>query len=229
MHGPYTESINITRSGIRERFVDIGNFDQIINGEINATSVPDEAKNSAGDLFGLGYKPITPPNIDAMLQGVLSNRPTSVAGMFALPEGGEIDYSSHSSVYIDNVNGLPGVALSDRNSTNLFELLDQKKLAVTYQRALRILFALAVSIDIVNPDKSEIVPVIRNVKSSGYEVHLIWARALQGGLAVVAVMVALMIVLIVQRPCNLDGEPNSLAEVLRLLDSSPELTTKLEN
>lgn len=44
-----------------------------------------------------------------------------------------------------------------------------------------------------------------------------------------AVMVALMIVLIVQRPCNLDGEPNSLAEALRLLDSRPELTTELQN
>lgn len=191
--------------------------------------MPEEAKNSAGDLFGLGYKPTTPPNIDTMLQGVLGKRPTGVARMFTVADEGEIDYSSHSSVYIDNLNALLGVALSDRNWTNLWELLDPEKLAASYRRTLRLLFALTVSIEMVNPDNGEIALVTRNVKSSAYEVHRLWARALQVGLVVVAVMVALMMALIVQRPCNLDGEPNSIAEALRLLDSSPELVAELEN
>lgn len=48
-------------------------------------------------------------------------------------------------------------------------------------------------------------------------------------MVVVALMAALLTELMRRRPCNLDGEPNSLAEALRLLAASPEVCTEMDN
>lgn len=220
---------NITRLDVRERFVNRPNFDNIINGEIDAVSTPTNAKNSAGDLFGLGYLPGQWPNVDTKLQGVLGIRPENMTRLFAGAEEGDIDSSSHSTAYIDNVNGLPGIVFSDRTSENLWELLDPEILAASYQKALRLLFGLMVSVELVDVDQGEIVPVITIISAIRYDVNRLWARGSQGGLVAVAVVVALMMVLTVKRQCNLDGEPNSLAEALRLLACSPELVAEMEN
>lgn len=221
----------VNRVGTRNTFVNLRNFDQIINGEMAALSTPVLAKNAVGDLFGLGYQPAQVPNADSQLQRKLGVRPKNVTKLFVTVEEGLIDASSHSSVYIDNVNGLPGLALSDRTLDNLGELLDPKKLAAAYERALQTMFALAVAVEMVQPDEDspEAVAVVRRLLTKGYVVNNLWARGSQGGLAVVVVAATLLAVSISRRSCKLDGEPNSLAEALRLLAASPDVSVEMEN
>lgn len=224
--------IRVNRTGVREPFVDLLNFDEIINGEAGALATPPEAKNSDGAIFGLGYRPAQAPNADSQLQRWLGVRPANVSSLFVVIEENEIDTSSHSSVYIDNVNGLPGLALSDLSPDNLGELLDPMKLAEVYERALQTMFALAVTGEMVHVDNrnsSNSVPVMRSIWVKGFRVNTLWARGSQGGLLVVVMMAILLTVLTGRRPCNLDGEPNSLAEALRLLAASPEVSAEMEN
>lgn len=224
--------IRVNRTGVRERFFDLLNFDEIINGDTGALATPPEAKNSDGAIFGLGYRPAQAPNADSQLQRWLGVRPANVSGLFVVIEENEIDTSSHSSVYIDNVNGLPGLALSDLLPDNLEELLDPKKLAEVYEGALQTMFALAVTGEMVHVDNrngSNSVPVMRSILVRGFRVNTLWARGSQGGLLAVVLMAILLTVMTGRRPCNLDGEPNSLAEALRLLAASPEVSAEMEN
>lgn len=224
--------IGVNRTGVREPFIDLLNFDEIINGETGALATPPEAKNSDGAIFGLGYRPAQAPNADSQLQRWLGVRPANVSSLFVVIEENEIDTSSHSSVYIDNVNGLPGLALSDLSPDNFGELLDPMKLAEVYQSALRTMFALAVTGEMVYVDSrnsSNFVPVMRSIWVKGFRVNTLWARGSQGGLLVVVMMAILLTVMTGRRPCNLDGEPNSLAEALRLLAASPEVSAEMEN
>lgn len=229
---PDGKVIDVNRTGVREPFVNLLNFDEIINGETGALAIPTEAKNSDGAIFGLGYRPAQAPNADSQLQRRLGVRPANVSGLFVVIEENDIDTSSHSSVYIDNVNGLPGLALSDLSPDNLEELLDPTKLAAVYEKALRTMFSIAVTEEMVHVDNrngSNAVPVTRSMRVRGFKVNTLWARGSQGGLLVVVMMAILLTVMTGRRPCNLDGEPNSLAEALRLLASSPEVIADMEN
>lgn len=222
---------SVNRVGSRTPFANLRNFDQIINGEMSALPTPIDANNAAGDLFGLGYQPAQVPNTDSQLQRRLGVRPRNMTKLFVTVDEGRIDASSHSSVYIDNVNGLPGIALSDRTLENLGELLDPKKLAAAYQRALQTMFALAVTVEMVqlNGTSTAALTVIRRLKTKGFVVNNTWARGSQAGLAVVVIAATVLAVLIGRRSCMLDGEPNSLGEALRLLAASPDVSAEMEN
>lgn len=222
---------SVIRTGARNTFVNLPNFDQIINGDMIALSTPSLANNGAGDLFGLGYQPAQVLNADSQLQRQLGIRPKNVTKLFVTIEEGLIDASSHSSVYIDNVNGLPGLALSDRTLDNLGELLDPIKLAAAYERALQTMFALAIAVEMVDVDNSsnETFTLTRRLWTKGFVVNNLWARGSQGGLAVVILAAALLAVFISRRQCKLDGEPNSLAEALRLLAASPDVSAEMVN
>lgn len=221
----------VNRPGKREPFLDLLNFDQIINGDTGALGVPRDAKNRDGAVFGLGYRPWQAPNSDSQLQRRLGARPANVSAMFTVFRNTDIEMSSHSSVYIDNVNGLPGLALSSVSQDTLVELLDPKKLEQAYDRALRTMFALAVTNEMVSLDGNggKTVEVTRRILVRGFGVNMLWAHGAQGGLMAVALMATLLTVMMGRRPCNLDGEPNSLAEALRLLAASPEVSAKMAN
>lgn len=81
----------------------------------------------------------------------------------------------------------------------------------------------------VNDTVVKPVTVMRHLFTKRFVVSHFAARGTQLSLAVVMVILVVLAVAIVRRPCNLDGEPNSLAEALRLLAVSPELCEKLEN
>lgn len=224
--------ISLNRTGVREPFINLLNFDAIINGETGALATPIDAKNSDGAIFGLGYRPAQAPNADSQLQRRFGVRPANMTALFRGIEENEIDTASHSSVYIDNVNGLPGLALSHVSPNNLEELLDPTKLADVYERALQTMFALAVTGEMVQADNrigGDAVPVVRSIWVTGFRVNTLWARGSQAGLIAVAMITTMLSVMIRRRPCNLDGEPNTLVETLRLLAASPELTAEMEN
>lgn len=83
--------------------------------------------------------------------------------------------------------------------------------------------------EMVDTKSRKDVQVVSHVAGRGFVVDNLWARGTQGGLAAVVFMVLVLCFLIGSRKCNLDGEPNSLAEALRLLAASPDVSANLEN
>lgn len=227
---PGGEIVHVDRTDVggRSPFIEVTQFEQIINAEFDVAGILEGYRNTAGDLVELGYIPTLVPNTDSQLRQRLGIRPASLNHYFSIPEGAA-DLTSHSVVYMDNVHGLQAVVLSDRTPDTLAELLDPKRLAAAYERTIQALFALAVTVEIADSHIPESVAVMRHLFTRGFVVSQFAARATQLSLAVVMLILIVLAVKIAGRPCNLDGEPNSLAEALRLLAVSPELCAKLEN
>lgn len=217
---------HVDRIGDRTPFVDIANLEEVIDGQWDAVSI--QTENST---LGLGHLPSQVPNVDSQLRRRLGPRPANLTKYFGPDREDVIDASSHSVVYMGNVYALSGFALSDRTPENLAELLDPNILAAAHKNALQTLFAIAIIMELVDldGDSTVVVPVMRRVWSRGFQVNSLWARGSQGGLIAVILMVAVLALMIGRRPCNLDGEPNSLAEALRLLAASPEMSSEMEN
>lgn len=220
--------VDRTDVGGRSPFIEVTQFEQIINAEFDVAEIPEGYRNTAGDLVALGYIPPLVPNTDSQLRQRLGTRPTGLNRYFSIPEGAA-DLTSYSVVYMDNVHGLQALILSDRSPDNLAELLDPKRLAAAYERTIQTLFALAVTVEIADSHIPELVPITRHLFTRGFVVSQFAARATQLSLTVVILILIVLAVKISWRPCNLDGEPNTLAEALRLLAVSPELCAKLEN
>lgn len=223
---PNGKLVKVHRTGVREPFLDLLNFDAIINGDTGALAASLIDPNNADDS-SFGYRPAQAPNDDSQLQQRFDLRPWYANVLF----GSDTDQSSHSMVYIDNINGLPGLALSNVSKDALPTQFDPKELESTYRKALRKIFAIAVTLEMVSVDQNALdtISVMRTIFRKGFKVNTPWARGAQVGLLVVVLMATLLIVLMRRRPCNLDGEPNSLAEALRLLGASPDLCTEMEN
>lgn len=224
---PKGKIVEFHHTGVREPFLDVLNFDAIINGDTGAA--PTDASNADDSIFG--YRPIQAPNDDSQLRIRFGDRKGYFDDQFVTNTEYNSHLSSHNTVYIDNINGLPGFALSRTPLNMLATLLDPDKLASVYRMAVKTMFALAVTQEMVSVDRnsSDTIPVTRTVFLKGFKVNTPWARGAQGGLVVVVLMATLLTVLMRRRPCNLDGEPNSLAEALRLLASSPEVCTEMQN
>lgn len=223
---PNGKLVKLHHTGVREPFLDLLNFDAIINGDTEAlTASPIDPNNADDSIFG--YRPAQAPNDDSQLQQRFDLRPYYANVLY----GTDTDKSSHSMVYMDNINGLPGLALSNVSKDALPTQLDPKELESTYRKTVQKLFAIAVTLEMVSVDQNAIdtISVMRTIFRKGFNVNTPWARGAQGGLVVVALMATLLILLTRRRPCNLDGEPNSLAEALRLLAASPEVCTEMEN
>lgn len=227
---PNAKLVKIHTTGVREPFVDIRNFDAIINGDPAALAAsPIDPNNFDDSIFG--YRPAQAPNDDSKLQQRFGPRPMSADGRYKTDAEYDSDESSHSLVYVDNINGLSGLALSNVSKDSLPTQLDPTELESIYRKALQKIFAIAVTLEMVSVDQDAIdtISVMRTIYLKGFRVNSPWARGAQGGLVLVALMASLLTVLMIRRPCNLDGEPNSLAEALRLLAASPEVCTEMEN
>lgn len=95
----------------------------------------------------------------------------------------------------------------------------------------QLLFALSVANDIVSKNASDIdqVTVVRHILARDFVVDRLWSRGTQWGLAVITVITAVLACLIGKRDLKLDGEPNSLAEALRMLAVSPQVRANMQN
>lgn len=224
---------SINRIGDRLPFTNTLYFERIIFGWMDPLPPAADYLDSESSLVGFGYKPDQVPNIDSHLRRRFGPRAENLSSYFPTLEDDGLDLSSHSIVYLYNVHSLPGFMLSDRSldETTLEQLLDPNQLAAAYNRTLQKLFALAVALEMVDValDAVETISVEWSGQAQGYVVNRGWARAAQVGLLVVMVITLCLAVAIARRPCNLDGEPNSLAEALRLLAWSPELSDVMYN
>lgn len=218
---PSGKVINVTRTGDRLPFTANKQLDSVMSGEFSPT-IPDQYKNSDGIVTGLGYAPGLLPNLDSQLRESFGPPQDNFVVRPRPPPG-----ISNSTVYM-NVYGVQGFFLFNRTVDALEQLLDAKELAKAYQRAWRMLFSFSMNSESFDRNVTEQVPVVREVKIRGFRVNLTWARGAQGSLLVVVVLAAFLTFLIDGRRCALDGEPNSLAAALRLLESSPDLCTHLD-
>lgn len=211
---------DIQRTGTRTKFQGLMSFEQILNGTIESSTVADY-RDSTGKLVGFGYKPQQPPDIDSQLRQRLGNRPDGFATFY--------QNSSVSSIYMQNRFSLSGFALFGQKNETLSQLLAPETLAEMYDKALKLLFAVAVSTELVMTNSTDFIQVTRRLGTRGFAVNSLWARGTEAGLGVIVLLAMALAVLTYRRSCNLDGEPNSLAAALRLLSESPGLCTQLEN
>lgn len=222
---------HVDRHGARTLF-SLPDLDDVVNAVDGALAAPAAAKDSAGEIVAFGYVPPLVPNVDSQLRKRLGVRPDNVLfGESLYDRVIGHDPSSHSAVFMANVHSISGLALARWRKENVSEMLDAGVLAREYEKALKLWFALAVALEMVDVRAGAVEEVAaeRLVLTREFEVDLLWARGAQGGLLAVAVAVAVLAVIVARRPCKLDGEPNSLAEGLRLLAVSPVVTGEMEN
>lgn len=227
---PSGEIRSVERTGTRDVF-NLIQFTNIIDG-MGGAAVSFEISDAdgVGGPAPFGTFPLQLANIDTRLQQTLGQPPID-PNRVQIPVNFRYmtDDRSKSIVYIPYAKSLSALVLSSRTKDNIGEFLNPAVLIASYQQALKLWFALAIAVEMVDRDVVESVPVVRQVDARGFAVDSLWARGTQSGLAIVVVMVGVLTWLIGSRVCNLDGEPNSLAEALRLISTCPELSQHMEN
>jgi hypothetical protein len=101
----------------------------------------------------------------------------------------------------------------------------------SYEDALKLLFAFAVSSEFVD-DSQNSTTVINSTRLYGTQAYVtneLWCRLSQVGFGVLSLLTFCLLVSTWNRKCNLDGEPNSLAALMQTLSQSPALRQKMEN
>lgn len=215
--------LDMHRTGVRVPLSVSPEFEDALDGSPSVFRIPHRYRNIYNQLVGFGYIPPILPNVESYHVRRFGG------GSASISSGPGIATSSNSSTQVDNVLALTGFALYNQTTESLKEMMDRNTLQQVYDRALRLLFASFVATSMVDGDSKQSVYVIREVAKWDWSINILWARAAQASLALVAIMIAVLAVLLRRRPCNLDGEPDSIAAALRVLAASPELVTELEN
>jgi hypothetical protein len=200
----------VDRSRLGEFYSDlhVGNT----GGEVNLTAY----RNNFYSLVGLGYLPPTQPdNLSQVLRRF----------------GGSVEVPRVQPKFLgEPARGFPAFAFNTQHNGTLDSLFDPQNLADMYRRALKLQFAMLCRDEWLNTLAEEVPATItREVKTRGFRMNENWCRGVQAAFAVLAALTIVMIVLLWERRCVLDGEPNSLASALGLLQRSPELAKQLEN
>lgn len=220
---------NVNRTGTQEKFTRF-NFERMVNLAENAINLPPETVDDLSELVAFGYFPTQLPNMDSQLQRRLGKSTNNAYGPVRIGyRSRSSDWTSHSIVFMDKVVSIAPLALSNLTANNCESMLDPVILAARYKEALQLWFALAVAVEMVDNDNTKPVAVIRHLVVKGYVVDRLWARGSQGCLLIVVLVLMVLSRMVSSRVCSLDGEPNTLAEALRLLAASPELIADMEN
>ncbi|KAI5846634.1 hypothetical protein DFP73DRAFT_395169 [Morchella snyderi] len=181
-------------------------------GQVNLTAY----RNYFSLLVGFGYLPPTQPdNLSQVLRRF----------------GGSVQVPRVQPKFMsDAARAFPAFALNTLHNETLDSLFDPQNLAAMYRRALKLQFAMLCRDEWLNTFADKVPTTIaREVKTRGFRMNENWCRGVQAGLAVLTALTIVMMVLLWGRRCALDGEPNSLASALGILQRSPELATQLDN
>lgn len=207
------------KEGTRAPFRNLANFGQVISGDLVA-EVPKEYKDTGGYVVKFGPPPQPLPDVESRL-----------IERFGQGSGTTLDndWGSKSGVYTHKELGLQSFALYGQKNETLEQLLDPTVLEKTLEETLKLWFAVAVTSEMVDKGVTNVVEVDRRVLTRGFAASKLWARLTEAVLAGVVVLTAILTVLVGRRNCDLDGEPNSLAASLRLLNASPEFCSLMDN
>lgn len=211
-------------------FTGIDNFEKAVDGSFHP-QLPERYRSSDNTIVGLGYAPQQLPNVDAQLIERYGTRPEEVQYLITPVADMSTPNESNSSIYMENVYGLSWYVLANMTAGTLDNLLEPAILMKKYEEALKQWFVLALSIEIVeeNPRSGESHTVNRFRRAKGFTVAKMWARGAEAGVAAAILIATILAVMIGRRTCNLDGEPNTLAAALRLLQASPDLCHAMED
>lgn len=179
----------------------------------------DEDRNTIDLLVGFGYTPDQQPDVDSQLIKRFGEQRRD-------PDYFALRTLSNSSINVYWPTGLAGFSLYNQTNTTLPHLLESTTLANMYREAFQLLFSFATSSDMIDPKSWTPTSITRESKSPGFKVNLVWSRASQAVLGALCIFTVFLIYLTWQRPCNLDGEPNSLAAAIGLLSRSNRVVAR---
>lgn len=200
----------VDRSRLGELFSDlhVGNT----GGDVNLTAY----RNYFSSLVGLGYLPPTQPdNLSQVLRRF----------------GGSVEVPRVQPKFLgESARWFPAFAFNTQRNETLDSLFDPRNLADMYRRALKLQFAMLCRDEWLNTFAEQVPATItREVKTRGFRMNENWCRGVQAAFAVLIALTMVMIAQLWGRRCTLDGEPNSLASALGILQRSPELAKQLES
>lgn len=220
---------SVDPNGPATPFTGIDNFEKAVDGSFRP-QLPERYKSSDNTVVGLGYAPQQLPNVDAQLYMRYGRRPEEVQYLITPVADMSTPNESNSSIYMDNVYGLSWYVLANMTAGTLDNLLEPANLMKEYEIALKQWFAFALSIEIVEEGlhSGESHTVNRYRRAKGFTVAKMWARGAEAGVVAAILIATVLAVMIGRRTCNLDGEPNTLAAALRLLQASPNLCSVME-
>ncbi|KAI5839436.1 hypothetical protein DFP73DRAFT_614012 [Morchella snyderi] len=124
----------------------------------------------------------------------------------------------------------PDFGLHTITNDTLETLFDPRSLANMHRSAFKLHFALFCKEELLQRNGSLLskTTITTDLTLWGFGVSKLWCRALQGAVAIVAMLTTFLMVFELGRPCKLDGEPNSLASALAILHRSTDLTEQLD-
>jgi hypothetical protein len=131
-------------------------------------------------------------------------------------------------VHLLNSRSLSTFALAQER--NLNALLSPSKLAESFNRAYKLLFAFAVATDLVTFEGGMPVTVERRFTSErALKVNMLWCRLLQATFALLTLLSIGLCLSQHRRVSCLDGEPVSLANMMMFITNSPGFMEDMKN
>lgn len=223
---------SISRGSVSERAanrIDISDspvladlFPKLVN---NSLGLEDKYIDDAGRRSGFGYPPQLLPHMESQLLRRFGER-DEIGVLLGAHETG-----SKSTISVRHASrGITSFALYTQYNETLPDLLQPDSLAEMYQEAFKLLFSMVCTDALLNRFSEEVpTTVVRRLEVRGYTVNVLWCRFGQAGLGIVAFLTIALTFLGWGRKCNLDGEPNSIATSLGLLQRSPGMVKQLQN
>ncbi|KAG0136103.1 hypothetical protein HOY82DRAFT_599949 [Tuber indicum] len=164
-------------------------------------------------MVGFGYFPAGFPDADYQLR-------ESSGADFLLEQSG---------VRHLNPRSLASFAMEAEDPQTIPYLRYPPKLSETYKKAFRLLFALAVSQELVGYKESgKRIPIGRVFRVEAFVIDKVWCRLRQTTLAFVAVWAGALYFNVCKHPINLDGDPSPLAVTMMAICASYALRSDIQ-
>lgn len=180
---------------------------------------------STANLTDLAKVNVTFGRITAQFPNVDSQMKKRFGETFETPK----DTESPLLLYHPNTSGLTAFALYSRVNGSLAGLLDPTALGGIHETAFKLMFANAVTVEMIDQGKTTAGVVERSFRATGWAVNSKWGRVTEVGFALLAGITMCLAVITWQRRTNLQHEPGNLAAAITLLSKSPDVGHKIEN
>lgn len=210
----------VRKAGSKRRFSPLADFSAVVNGSFQPV-IPEQYKDKTGEVVGFGYRPEQLPDLITQLAERFGKR------VKYNTTGG--DQGIAGGFFVDSRVELSSFAMYGAYNNTVERFLDFREFTNSLERALQLLFAVAMKTEVIDERAADPVELTRNIRTRGFVVDRLWARLTEGGIAVIVMITLLLMVMVEKRDCALDGEPNSLGAALRILDASPDFCTIIDN
>lgn len=177
------------------------------------------------NLTDLAKVNVTFGRITAQFPSVDSQMKRRFGATFETPK----DTESQLLLYRPNTRGLAAFATYTRENGSLAGLLDPGELGRTYETTFKLMYANAVTLELMDEVTTTHGVVERTFRATGWTVNKKWARATQVGFGILMGITVWLAVITWGRRPNLQDDPGNLAAAMGLLSRSPGMRKRLEN